>query len=85
MTTQHPKNMPESKKAMIRTILLISGFVFAALGLACLIMPAGVAEMLGQDNKDTTIANILGAAFVMVGISDIAIARIIFKGNTNND
>jgi O-antigen/teichoic acid export membrane protein len=85
MVTQHPKNMPEEKKRMIRMILTLSGFVFTALGLACLIMPAGVAEMLGQDNNDTTIANILGAAFVMVGISDIAIARIIFKGNTNND
>ena len=85
MVTQHPKNMPEGKKAMIRMILMVSGFVFTALGLACLIMPAGVAEMLGQDNKDTAIANILGAAFILVGISDIAIAKIIFKGNTNND
>ncbi len=85
MVTQHPKNMPENKKAMIRMVLTVSGFVFTALGLACLIMPAGVAEMLGQDNKDTAIANILGAAFILVGISDIAIAKIIFKGNTNND
>ena len=85
MVTKHPQNMPEDKKRMIRTILLISGFVFAALGLACLVMPAGVAEMLGQDNNDTAIANILGVAFILVGLSDIAIAKIIFKGNTNND
>lgn len=70
---------------MIRMILTVSGFVFMALGIACLIMPAGLAEMLGQENKDTAIANILGAAFILVGISDIAIAKIIFKGNTNND
>ena len=85
MVTKNPANMPENKKRIIRLILLISGFVFTALGLACLIMPQGLAEILGQSNNDTTIANILGAAFIMVGISDIAIARIIFKENTNND
>ena len=79
MNAPRPKNLPEGKKAIIRTILMISGFFFAALGAACLIMPQGFSEMIGQQSND--IARILGAAFLLVGISDIAIAKILFKGN----
>lgn len=83
MATQNPKNMPEGKKALIRTILTLSGFFFAALGAACLIMPQGFNEIIGQDKSN--IAQILGAAFILVGLSDVAIAQIIFKGSTKHD
>ncbi|MAE51387.1 MAG: hypothetical protein CMH27_06225 [Micavibrio sp.] len=78
MSSPSPDNMPEQKKALIRLILTVSGAIFAALGAACLLAPQGVNEILGDTKGD--IAQFLGAAFIIVGISDIAIARIIFKG-----
>lgn len=76
------KALPEEKKALIRTILTVSGIVFGALGLTILLMPSGISGFMGTD--DLTIAYIFGGALLMVGISDIAIARILFKQTINS-
>lgn len=75
------KSVPEEKKALIRMILTLSGIVFGALGLTILLMPSGISSFIGSD--DYTIAYIFGAALLMVGVSDIAIARLLFKQTIN--
>jgi len=76
------KSVPEEKKALIRMVLTLSGIVFGALGLTIMLMPSQVSDFMGSD--DNTIAYIFGAALLMVGVSDIAIARILFKQTINS-
>lgn len=81
MTSVTGKTIPEDKKAIIRLILTISGVIFGAMGITILLMPSMITNYMGA--QDNSIALIFGAALLMVGISDIAIARILFKQTIN--
>ena len=72
-----PQDLPEQKNMIVRRVLSITGYIFAAVGLASFIFPAAIADVLF--NGDIQMGYILGGALVFVGISDIVIANTIFK------
>lgn len=76
-----PKPLPEDKKSFIRKVLTISGVIFCALGIASIASPALIMDFMGSEDK--VLSFIFGAGLLIVGISDIAIARILFKQTIN--
>lgn len=83
MTQQNVPQMNEDSKRMIRTLLIVSGAVFIAAGLSCLAYPATVSGYLGTNTVE--LGYVLGIALIMAGGADIAIAKILFKGNDRHD
>ncbi|MFP4313729.1 MAG: hypothetical protein ACLFR0_05310 [Alphaproteobacteria bacterium] len=69
--------LTEEKKKLLRAILSMTGYVFAAIGAAGLIAPSGIADLLLGGDIQT--GYILSGALIMVGITDIVIAHTIFK------
>lgn len=77
MSSPTGKTMREDKKATIRLILTICGAFLIVLGLSIIVMPDIITTFIITD--DHSLAYIFGGALMMVGVSDIAIARILFK------
>lgn len=63
-------------KTMFRLMLFTMGLVAFALATLCILSPDTVTDTLGLDSETT---EILGYALYAVGLSDIAIALIMFK------
>ena len=70
-------NLPEEKKKLLRFVLSATGFIFAALGVASIIFPSAIGDMIF--GGDSEMGKIFGAALLLVGITDIAIANTLFK------
>ena len=68
---------PPQQKALVRKILYITGLAFFVAGSAILVNPELAQEtLLGVDAE---LAQILGGAFMFVGVSDFLIAHLFFK------
>lgn len=69
--------LPEEKKKLLRRVLSFTGYVFMAAGVASLIFPSALGDMIFGEDVET--AKIFGAALLLVGVSDIVIAHTLFK------
>lgn len=83
MSNQSPNQLPEEKKKLLRTVLSMTGYVFAAVGLATLIFPSAIADMIFDG--DIEMGYIFGGALMLVGVSDIVIAFTLFKERKDYD
>lgn len=77
MSDKTPNDLTEEKKKLLRTVLIGTGYLFMAVGLASLAFPSGIADMIFGGDAQT--GQIFGGALLLVGISDIVIAKTIFR------
>ena len=81
MAPNNLKNMPPEKKRLLRTVLTATGIIFFMCGMAIVAFPATYGEMIFGDEAEST-GRIFGGALVLVGVTDVFIAKILFGEST---
>ena len=76
----NPNNMPEDKRRLLRNVLSMSGIFFFMCGMAIVAFPTYGDMIFGEG--ETSISRIFGGALVMVGITDVFIAKFLFGERT---
>lgn len=78
--TKNFDNLPEEKKRLLRGVLMMTGLFFFMIGMALVAFPTYGEIIFGAGEEQTT--RIFGSALVLVGITDVFIAKFLFGEST---